>query len=115
MTLEEAIKSLQNIVEYWTYKPTEVETAKMAISALNEIQQYREIGTVEECREAVEKQKAKELVYESDSVFSNGFSHYRMGRCPMCDRYYNSSDEVNYCSKCGQALMNENLEGMEDE
>ena len=28
-----------------------------AISALKEIQQYREIGTVEECREAVEKQK----------------------------------------------------------
>ena len=34
MTLEEAIKSLQNIVEYWTYKPTEVEAAKMAIAAL---------------------------------------------------------------------------------
>ena len=34
MTREEAIKSLQNIVEYWTYKPTEVEAAKMAIDAL---------------------------------------------------------------------------------
>ena len=76
---------------------------------------YLKIGTVEECRDALEKQKPKELVYESDSVFSNGFSHYRMGKCPMCDRYYNSSNEVNYCSKCGQALMNENLEGMEDE
>ena len=91
------------------------EALEIAKQALEEIQQYREIGTVEECREAVEKQKAKELVYESDSVFSNGFSHYRMGKCPMCDRYYNSSDEVNYCSECGQALMNENLEGMEDE
>lgn len=28
----------------------------MAITALKEIQQYREIGTVEECREAREKQ-----------------------------------------------------------
>ena len=34
MTKDEALKSLQNIVEYWTYKPTEVEAAKMAISAL---------------------------------------------------------------------------------
>lgn len=34
MTREEAIKSLQNIIEYWTYKPTEVEAAKMAIDAL---------------------------------------------------------------------------------
>ena len=96
------------------YSDEEIEKAfDTAISALQEIRRYREIGTVEECREAVEKQKAKELVYESDSVFSNGFSHYRMGKCPMCDRYYNSSDEVNYCSKCGQALMNENLEGRE--
>lgn len=92
-----------------------IKVFRMAISALKEVQRYRKIGTVEECRKAVEKQKVKELVYESDSVFSNGFSHYRMGKCPMCDRYYNSSDEVNYCSKCGQALMNENLEGMEDE
>ena len=33
------------------------EAASIAISLLQEIQQYREIGTVEECREAVEKQK----------------------------------------------------------
>ena len=37
MTREEAIKSLKNIVEYWTYKPTEVEAAKMAISALRTV------------------------------------------------------------------------------
>lgn len=125
------------------------EALDMAISALKEIQQYREIGTVEECkelasmfttekenvlgqivdewkeyikigtveecREAVEKQKAKEIVCENDSVFSNGFSHYRIGRCPMCDRYYNSNDAVNYCSNCGQAIQwDENLEGMEE-
>ena len=41
MTLEEAIKSLQNIVEYWTYKPTEVEAAKMAISALRPVSRER--------------------------------------------------------------------------
>lgn len=34
------------------------ESMKMAIQALEEIQQYREIGTVEECREAMEKQEA---------------------------------------------------------
>ena len=37
MTREEAIKSLQNIIEYWTYKPTEVEAAKMAIAALRHV------------------------------------------------------------------------------
>ena len=37
MTREEAIKSLQNIIEYWTYKPTEVEDGKMAIAALRPV------------------------------------------------------------------------------
>lgn len=34
MTRKEAIKSLQNIIEYWTYRPSEVEAAKMAIIVL---------------------------------------------------------------------------------
>lgn len=32
---------------------------RLAIQALKEVQQYRAFGTVEECREAVEKQRAK--------------------------------------------------------
>ena len=46
---------------YLTYIADEV-----AISALKEVQQYRKIGTVEECREAIEKQKPKKLDYEGD-------------------------------------------------
>ena len=114
-TPEEAIETIKSNMPTSGYQMLR-ESLDMAIKALKEVQQYREIGTVEECREAVDKQKPKELVYESDSVFSNGFSHYRMGRCPMCDRYYNSNDEVNYCSKCGQAIQwDENLEETEDE
>lgn len=117
MKPEEAIEELRKLRPRGGIIPQKrAEMIDFAISALKEIQQYREIGTVEECQKAVEKQKPKELVYESDSVFSNGFSHYRIGRCPMCDRYYNSNDEVNYCSKCGQAIQwDENLEEMEDE
>ena len=40
------------------------EAFDIAIKALEEIQQYREIGTVEECREAREKQKPKLKVME---------------------------------------------------
>lgn len=36
-----------------------VKAFEMAVKSLEEIQQYREIGTVEECREAREKQMAK--------------------------------------------------------
>ena len=38
----------------------------MAIKALEEVQKYRKIGTVEECREAVENQTAKKPDYEGD-------------------------------------------------
>lgn len=68
-------------------------------TALKEIQRYREIGTVEECREAVEKQKPKKPE-ESDS----DFDYYK---CPVCDAYIWATDCVtdhNYCLNCGQAI-----------
>lgn len=34
MSNKEAIKSMQNIIEYWTYKSTEIEAAKLAIEAI---------------------------------------------------------------------------------
>lgn len=36
MTNKEAIKSLQNIVEYWDMRPTEQEAARLAIKALEQ-------------------------------------------------------------------------------
>lgn len=32
--IEKAIEGMKNIIEYWTYRPSEIETAKVAISAL---------------------------------------------------------------------------------
>ena len=48
----------------YVYPEPEDYAIEEAIEALKEIQQYREIGTVEECREAVENQNSKE--YESN-------------------------------------------------
>lgn len=83
---------------------TPEEAIEMAISAMKEVRKYREIGTVEECREAMEKQKPKKIVYESGSLFCNGFNHYRTGKCPVCRHFYKSDDDINYCSECGQAI-----------
>lgn len=79
----------------------------MAISALKEIQQYREIGTVEECREAVEKQKPKKP-HRNYKKFS--------GLWCKCGWYLGQKQclDIKYCPNCGQAI-DENLEGMEDE
>ena len=45
MTTEQAIKSLENIVEYWSCKPTEQQAAELALTALKE-QQERDKGCV---------------------------------------------------------------------
>lgn len=70
-----------------------------AIYALKEIQQYRKIGTVEECREAVEKQEPKK-----PEVSDSDFDYYK---CPVCGAYISATDCVqdhNYCLNCGQAI-----------
>ena len=86
------------------------EALEIAKQALEEIQQYRKIGTVEECREAVEKQKAKKFVKDK----------YHHNCCPNCG--WIVSGEGGYgeefcphCENCGQAIQWKNLEGMEDE
>ena len=60
-----------------------------AIKALEEICQYREIGTPEECRAAVEKQKAKSRIIIEGKYF-----------CPVCK---NLMPYAGYCG-CGQRL-----------
>ena len=117
------------------------EAFDVAISAIKEVQQYREIGTVEqvrnqkhnlemaykiisdyeaigtveECREAVEKQKPKKCIIDSCS----DHAHYK---CPSCGQIELSIYKhgfprlgriTKYCENCGQALIDENLEGME--
>ena len=74
---------------------------------LDELLQYREIGTVEECREAVEKQKPKPCEFYGDEEDGKLL-------CPNCggDLWELKECGFNNCPYCGQAI-NENLEGME--
>ena len=110
MTESEAIRDLEYLIEEYSAYPPEtgvnetIGSLQYCITALREIQQYREIGTVEECREAMEKQAAERINYETNAVFNNGFGYYRIGKCPICNSCYNSNDEIKYCSKCGKKL-----------
>ena len=81
------------------------EDMEMAIEALKEIQQYREIGTVEECREAVEKQKPKKPRLNYKPKFF-GKSTYTCPRCGNCrlEEFANERQNNNYCWDCGQRL-----------
>lgn len=76
-----------------------LEALSIAISILKEIQRYREIGTAEECREAVEKQKPKKPVLRND----NGKLRKS---CPVCGCFFSPLSRS--CPKCGQAILQEN-------
>ena len=56
MTEQEAISVLKMIETHGSF-PTNAKDE--SIKALEDVQQYRAIGTVNECREAVEKMKPK--------------------------------------------------------
>lgn len=101
MTPEQAISRIKAHMEIHKLKEPQAvyttEALNMAICALKEIQQYQEIGTVEECREAVEKQKpmkVKEI-------------HVDEYYCPACGAE-NMADqgivEDRHCPYCGQRL-----------
>lgn len=89
-----------------------IEAIGIAENIFKEIQQYREIGTVEECREAMEKQipkKPRDVEYDH-SYFV----------CDNCGTIIYTSDEFeshHYCLNCGRAIEwpDMNLEGMKDE
>ncbi len=71
------------------------EDMEMAIKALEEIQQYRAIGAVEECREAREKQIQKKPI------------HGGLYACPNCHTIMlQGAFEARgrCCKECGQAL-----------
>lgn len=71
-----------------------------------ELKQYKEVGTVEECRVAMERIKPKKPYYEGDG-YSDGQLVYDYAKCPICghDFEYGINDwESEYCSDCGQKL-----------
>ena len=77
------------------------------------ISDYEAIGTVEECREAVEKQTQKRCAIDS----CPDHTHYK---CPSCGKIQKTKYDdstfgciLNNCSNCGQALINEDLDATE--
>lgn len=117
MTREEAIKSLQNIIEYWTYKPTEVEAAKMAIAALRPVSRERVFPGCEYCTNNIKSRKeyiTKEYPGLCDfEVFLDGFrtpsdiavityNHQTPFTEDICFSF-----PVLYCPHCGRPLTDE--------
>lgn len=112
MTENEAIKELETSIDLAKMctqnyeRKNEIQGYEMAIQALEEVQQYRQIGTVEECRTWKEKQNSKKII---SFDYNNGTVNYG---CPVCKRKIISKIDGKwcggtfneYCDRCGQKL-----------
>ena len=76
-----------------------------------ELEQYRKIGTVEECRKAVEKQKPKKpkLNYKP-KFFGNATYTCRKRGNVRLEKNANERQNNRYCWDCGQAISWEESE-----
>ena len=90
---------------------------------LEELLQYRKIGTVEECREAREKQTPKEPkdslkinpVIDSNGAYVDADETVYL-LCPNCGEIVGIDENVDrFCRVCGQAIKNNDLEGMRND
>ena len=94
-----------NMIE--AHGPLPTEAKKLAIKALEEVQQYRAIGTVEECRAAMGKQIPKKP-RKTDSyrgILKRVYAYV----CPACgnvclEKYMNERQSTMFCWNCGQKL-----------
>lgn len=65
---------------------------------------YKAIGTLEECRSAMEKQTAKRPYYEGDG-YADGHLVYDTWICPCCGKHYEVDyDDYDFCPACGQCI-----------
>lgn len=69
------------------------------MSLMEELDEYREIGTLEEVREAAEKQNAKKPKGDLHSV-----PHYRCPNCNGAVKIYENSAKDKICRWCGQVI-----------
>ncbi len=73
-----------------------LELDKMYQKLSREVMEYRKAGTIEECKEAVEKQGAKKTLGKQE------MGKFQIGECPCCNMPETSL--AGYCGSCGQKL-----------
>lgn len=79
---------------------------KNALENAHIVDEYSAIGTVEECREAVERMKPKTPTYNGDGYAPDGTFVWDEWLCPNCNsRYEVDFDEYDYCPNCGQKIL----------
>lgn len=81
-----------------------MEICSIPTNIIEQWEKYRAIGTVEECRAAMEKQIAKKPDFEGDG-YADGHLVYDTWICPCCGKHYEVDyDDYDFCPNCGQKI-----------
>ena len=98
------LKGSEEMLEFY-YADSFIKACDLAIKALEEVQQYRQIGTVDECRKAVGKQTAKKPIPIDYEKYVDIIDNAKFLRgafwCPNCRHVVYSGS---FCKDCGQKL-----------
>lgn len=93
-----------------------LDAIKVAISSIDKIQQYRAIGTVEECREARERQRAKKPEHFHKKYGKHKWRRTESGEIDECAWDFGNHNGV-ACEICGETvcvLCNPNYDELDD-
>lgn len=101
-----AIQALEEIQQYRTTGMTAEQIKEMQMDYCAKsvvLEEYRAVGTLEECREAVERMKPKKP-YDVEEREETDF-YYLAFMCPSCNEaVIGQPYRPNYCKHCGQAI-----------
>ena len=113
--MELAVKSLEEIQQYraiGTVKEIKIREAQAKrlsegyLTNLGILREYQSIGTPEECRAAVEKQKAKKPIRNDKCTCPSCGTHNEVFK----KRRNTVAHDIVYCWHCGQAVEIDRLE-----
>ena len=111
MTESEAISWLKTLKRMYRAYPSEVIKAwDVAIEALKEVQKYREIGTVEECRGCMDILNKEEAVFELAKIAEEWILYHKI-ECQEARERQRGKKPVEYedkyyaCPVCNNVLM----------
>lgn len=98
---------IQRTIDYFKNKPlggiskSRKKHYENAVSAMEELRQYRQIGTPEECREARERQQVRKPLMGSNPDIPDRDIFI----CQVCSGVVGIDDvRAAYCADCGQAI-----------
>ena len=104
MTVQEAKNQIEYNVKYRIFTPR-VEALQIALECIEEVEQYRALGTVEELKEAREKQVAKKPIIQQRKIRDciNMVKIFDVKICPNCGITLDDREQFkDYPCKCGQ-------------